>query len=119
MCRVGARMGADPHPGVHTEGHPAVETHHVTICNRSRYARQSAYYCGTIDKAEHFIDAILRSRLQQAHGHEDDDDDDLKLYHDMTLEDFIKFADDEKECMNLLDLPNYQPDVPIFIRQAP
>lgn len=34
----------------------------------------------------------------------------------MTLEQFIRLADDADECLNLLDLPNYQPDVPIFLR---
>ncbi|KAG6369564.1 hypothetical protein JVT61DRAFT_14269 [Boletus reticuloceps] len=44
------------------------------------------------------------------------DDDERGQHRDMTLEGFIRMADDAGACMNLLDLPNYQPDVPIFIR---
>ncbi|KAG6369558.1 hypothetical protein JVT61DRAFT_14261 [Boletus reticuloceps] len=32
------------------------------------------------------------------------------------MEEFLTLADDEAECLNLLDLPNYQPEVPIFVR---
>jgi hypothetical protein len=52
------------------------------------------------------------------HQNEDDNDDDdtCGMHREMTMEEFLTLADDEGECLNLLDLPNYQPDVPIFVR---
>ncbi|KAL4061811.1 hypothetical protein J3A83DRAFT_4197074 [Scleroderma citrinum] len=40
-----------------------------------------------------------------------------KVHNTTTIEKFIWDADEEKVCMNLLDLPNPQPDVPIFLRE--
>jgi hypothetical protein len=64
-----------------------------------------------MDMADTMIDANLRSIDQ-----DDNDDDEPHQHRNMTMEEFIRLADDEGECLNLLDLPNYQPEVPIFVR---
>lgn len=42
--------------------------------------------------------------------------DPSKVHRYMSLKTFIDLANDANECCNLLDLPNLQPDVPIFLR---
>ncbi|KAF8435844.1 hypothetical protein L210DRAFT_3648501 [Boletus edulis BED1] len=38
------------------------------------------------------------------------------IHESLTLDNFITLAADPNKCMNLLDLPNIQPDIPIFVR---
>ncbi|KAI9452333.1 hypothetical protein HD554DRAFT_2043720 [Boletus coccyginus] len=57
-------------------------------------------------------DAIMRAKEQKKGT-------DAKLYdihRKLTMKAFIAAGDEEEECLNLLDLPNLQPDVPIFLR---
>lgn len=39
-----------------------------------------------------------------------------KVFEVLSGVKFIELADDENTCMNLLDFPNTQPEVPIFLR---
>lgn len=44
------------------------------------------------------------------------DDNVRTVFTTLTGEQFIDCAQKEDACMNLLDLPNTQPDIPIFLR---
>lgn len=51
--------------------------------------------------------------IEQCKG---EDADLSEIHRSLTIDEFIALGDDETECLNVLDLPNVQPDVPIFLR---
>jgi len=58
------------------------------------------------------VDVIMRAKEQRKGAN-------AKLYdihRKLTMEAFITAGGEKEECLNLLDLPNLQPDVPIFLR---
>lgn len=58
------------------------------------------------------VDGYIRVRCQR-----NGPGADLSEVHNKTsMRNFIALAADEGSCLNLLDLPNAQPDVPIFLR---
>jgi len=58
------------------------------------------------------VDAILRS-VEQGKG---DEADLTNIHCGLTLQNMVELGDSETHCLNLLDLPNVQPDVPMFLR---
>ncbi|KAI5985437.1 hypothetical protein F5J12DRAFT_898994 [Pisolithus orientalis] len=58
-------------------------------------------------------DALKCAEQQEAKGGPDMS----KVFEVLSRVKFIKLADDENTCMNLLDFLNTQPEVPIFLRQ--
>ena len=56
-------------------------------------------------------DAYKRAR-QQTSAHPDLSD----VHETLSLAEVVLVASDQNRCLNLLDLPNAQPDVPIFLR---
>ncbi|KAI5984120.1 hypothetical protein F5J12DRAFT_899406 [Pisolithus orientalis] len=58
-------------------------------------------------------DALKHAEQQEAKGGPDMS----KVFEVLSRVKFIELADDENTCMNLLDFPNTQPEVPIFLRQ--
>lgn len=63
---------------------------------------------------EHFVlNAHLCVKVQVADR--DEINKNSQIYCKMTIKQFIHLADNQDECLILLDLPNYQPDIPIFL----
>ncbi|KAG9311146.1 hypothetical protein JVU11DRAFT_8209 [Chiua virens] len=59
---------------------------------------------------------IQNAVLREKEARKGDKGDGTNVHESMTIKRFIELADDPKKCLNLLDLPNIQPDVPIFVR---
>ncbi|KAI6155869.1 hypothetical protein BKA82DRAFT_4349113 [Pisolithus tinctorius] len=71
------------------------------------------FFRPTISQEVVVQDALKRAEQQEAKGGPDMS----KVFEVLSGVKFIELADDENTCMNLLDFPNTQPEVPIFLRQ--
>ncbi|KAI6138056.1 hypothetical protein BKA82DRAFT_4021780 [Pisolithus tinctorius] len=71
------------------------------------------FFHPTISQEVVVQDALKRAEQQEAKGGPDMS----KVFEVLSGVKFIELADNENTCMNLLDFPNTQPEVPIFLRQ--
>ncbi|KAI6016262.1 hypothetical protein BKA83DRAFT_4497885 [Pisolithus microcarpus] len=69
-------------------------------------------YRPTLSQQVSVQDAVKRARQQARKSKADLSD----VHRTVTLKEFIDLAKNKKECLNLLDLPNTQPEIPIFLR---
>ncbi|KAI5999285.1 hypothetical protein EDD15DRAFT_2193947 [Pisolithus albus] len=69
-------------------------------------------YRPTLSQQVSVQDAVKRARQQARRSKADLSD----VHRTVTIKEFIDLAKNEKECLNLLDLPNTQPEIPIFLR---
>lgn len=79
---------------------------------------QGTWSCHTRWPASNNSTGITDAVTRGAEQKKGDECDTSKIHVSMSIERFIALANDPDSCMNLLDLPNLQPDVPMFIRSV-